>query len=166
MTGSAGHLVFKMNASRPQMVRMLFKASQASKSISGTRHLLPAAWRPRVSDTIRVTSIVGRFLEHSRIFYFRNGGDEQIYLGSADLMPRNPNRRVEILFPLEDPELLQRVRDGLLAAHNLAAVQARRMCPDGSYKRAARTDGQAAFNSQESLLGIGPRQRKKPRLTW
>ncbi len=164
-----GHLVFKMNALvDPQMVRMLYIASQAGVKIDllvrGICCLRPGV--PGVSDTIRVTSIVGRFLEHSRIFYFRNGGDEQIYLGSADLMPRNLNRRVEILFPLEDPELLQRVRDGLLAEYLLDNVKARRMCPDGSYKRAARTDGQAAFNSQESLLGIGPRQRKKPRLTW
>ena len=70
-------------------------------------HLLPAAGRPGVSENIRVTSIVGRFLEHSRIFYFRNGGAEEIYLGSADLMPRNLNRRVEVLFPVNRPEMHQ-----------------------------------------------------------
>ena len=70
---------------------------------------------PGVSENIRVTSIVGRFLEHSRIFYFRNGGEEEIYLGSADLMPRNLNRRVEVLFPVEDEELMRRVRDEILA---------------------------------------------------
>jgi polyphosphate kinase len=120
-----------------------------------------------VSDTIRVTSVVGRFLEHSRIFYFRNGGEEEIYLGSADLMPRNLNRRVEILFPLKAPELLQRVRDGILAEYLTDNVKARRMLADGSYKRVARSDGQAAHDSQQSLLGLGPKQsRKKARLTW
>ena len=91
---------------------------------------------PGVSDTIRVTSIVGRFLEHSRIFYFRNGGKEEIYLGSADLMPRNLNRRVELLFPVEDEELMARVRDEILAEYLVDNVKARRMMPDGSYKRA------------------------------
>jgi polyphosphate kinase len=165
-----GHLVFKMNALvDPQMVRMLYKASQAGVKIDllvrGICCLRPGV--PGVSETIRVTSVVGRFLEHSRIFYFRNGGEEEIYLGSADLMPRNLNRRVEILFPLEDRELMFRVRDSILAEYLLDNVKARRMMPDGSYKRAARTDGQAALNSQESLLGLDtPRTRKKPRLTW
>ena len=70
---------------------------------------------PGVSENIRVTSIVGRFLEHSRIYYFRNGGEEEIYLGSADLMPRNLNRRVEMLFPLEDKALIQHVKNDLLS---------------------------------------------------
>ncbi len=164
-----GHLVFKMNALvDPQTVRMLYKASQAGVKIDllvrGICCLRPGV--PNVSDTIRVTSVVGRFLEHSRIFYFRNGGDEQIYLGSADLMPRNLNRRVEVLFPLEDPELLRRVRDRILAEYLLDNVKARRMMPDGTYKRVPRSEGQTAFNSQESLLGMGPKHRKKPRLTW
>ena len=95
------------------MIRMLYRASQAGVKIDllvrGICCLRPGV--PGVSDTIRVTSIVGRFLEHSRIFYFRNGGEEEIYLGSADLMPRNLNRRVEMLFPVEDAELMRRVRD-------------------------------------------------------
>jgi polyphosphate kinase len=164
-----GHLVFKMNALvDPQMVRMLYKASQAGVKIDllvrGICCLRPGV--PGVSETIRVNSVVGRFLEHSRIFYFRNGGEEEIYLGSADLMPRNLNRRVEILFPLEDANLLQRVRDGILAEYLLDNVKSRRMLPDGTYKRPARTDGQGAHNSQETLLGLGPKHRKKPRLTW
>jgi polyphosphate kinase len=167
--GGKGHMVFKMNALvDPQMVRMLYKAAQAGVKIDllvrGICCLRPGV--PGVSETIRVTSIVGRFLEHSRIFYFRNGGDEEIYLGSADLMPRNLNRRVEVLFPVEDPDLLLHVRDGILREYLLDNVKARRMMPDGSYKRATRSDGQQAFNSQEDLLGIGQRHRKKPRIVW
>jgi polyphosphate kinase len=115
---------------------------------------------------VRVTSIVGRFLEHSRIFYFRNGGREEIYLGSADLMPRNLNRRVELLFPVEDEELMVRVRNEILAEYLVDNVKARRMMPDGSYKRAPRGDGQVALNSQEILMGATPRGRKKARLVW
>jgi polyphosphate kinase len=164
-----GHLVFKMNALvDPHMVRVLYKASQAGVKIDllvrGICCLRPGV--PGVSDSIRVTSVVGRFLEHSRIFYFRNGGEEEIYLGSADLMPRNLNRRVEILFPLEDADLMHHVRDGILAEYLLDNVKARRMMPDGNYKRVPRSDAQTAFNSQESLLGLGPRHRKKQRLTW
>jgi polyphosphate kinase len=119
-----------------------------------------------VSETVRVTSIVGRFLEHSRIFYFRNGGQEEIYLGSADLMPRNLNRRVELIFPVQDEELMARVRNEILAEYLVDNVKARRMMPDGSYKRAPHTDGQVALNSQEILMGVTPRVRKKARLVW
>jgi polyphosphate kinase len=113
-----------------------------------------------------VTSIVGRFLEHSRVFYFRNGGKEEVYLGSADLMPRNLNRRVELLFPVEDEDLMQRIRDEILAEYLVDNVKARRMMPDGTYKRAVRGDGQIALNSQEILMGVIPRGRKKTKLVW
>jgi len=164
-----GHLVFKMNALMdPDMIRLLYRASQAGIRVDllvrGVCCLRPGIGD--VSENIRVTSVVGRFLEHSRIFYFRNGGKEEIYLGSADLMPRNLNRRVEILFPVEDEELRDRIRDGILTEYLLDNVKARRMQPDGTYKRAARTDGQPAWNSQEILLGNPVRGRKKPKLTW
>jgi polyphosphate kinase len=164
-----GHLVFKMNALvDPEMIRLLYKASQAGVKIDllvrGICCLKPCV--PGVSDNIRVTSIVGRFLEHSRIFYFRNGGKEEIYLGSADFMPRNLNRRVEVLFPVEDAELRDRIRDDILSTYLLDNVKARRMHPDGTYKRAGRTDGQPSWNSQEILLGNTPRNRKKIKLTW
>jgi polyphosphate kinase len=164
-----GHLVFKMNALvDPEMIRLLYKASQAGVRIDllvrGICCLKPCV--SGVSDNIRVTSIVGRFLEHSRIFYFRNGGKEEIYLGSADFMPRNLNRRVEVLFPVEDADLRDRLRDDILSAYLLDNVKARRMQPDGTYKRAGRTDGQPAWNSQEILLGNAPRNRKKIKLTW
>jgi polyphosphate kinase len=164
-----GHLVFKMNALvDPDMIRMLYRASQAGIKIDllvrGICCLRPGV--PGVSDNIRVTSIVGRFLEHSRIFYFRNGGKEEIYLGSADLMPRNLNRRVEILFPVEDMDLRGRIRDGILTEYLLDNVKARRMQPDGTYKRVPRTDGHPARNGQEILLGNVPRNWKKVKFVW
>src|SRR5262245_60081777 len=164
-----GHLVFKMNALvDPDMIRLLYRASRMGVRIDllvrGVCCLRPGL--PGVSENIRVTSIVGRFLEHSRIFYFRNGGKEEIYLGSADLMPRNLNRRVEILFPVENEELRERIRDEILTDYLMDNVKARRMHPDGSYKRASRTDGQQAWNSQEVLLGSSPRLRKKVKLAW
>jgi len=100
--GEAGHLIFKINAlvDKP-IIQALYRASQAGVKVDilarGICCLRPGI--KGVSDNIQVTSIVGRFLEHSRIFYFRNAGQEEVYLGSADLMPRNINRRVEVTFP-------------------------------------------------------------------
>ncbi len=162
-----GHLVFKMNALvDPGIIRLLYKASQAGVKIDllvrGICCLRPGI--RGMSDTIRVTSIVGRFLEHSRIFYFRNGGNEEVYIGSADLMPRNLNRRVEMLFPIDDPDLRRRIRDQVLAEYLLDNVKARRMGPDGAYKRVTKRSGEKEFNSQERLLGNGG--RKLPKLVW
>jgi len=168
--GGKGHMVFKMNALvDPEVIRLLYRASQAGVKIDllvrGICCLRPGI--PGVSENIRVTSIVGRFLEHSRIFYFRNGGKEEIYLGSADLMPRNLNRRVELLFPVLDPELLQRLRDQILGTYLVDNVKARRMAADGTYKRASHRAGEKAANSQEILLGqAGRNGRKKPKLSW
>ena len=96
---------------------------------------------PGVSDNIRVVSIVGRFLEHSRVFCFRNGGDEEVFLGSADLMPRNLNGRVEVLFPVSDPRLVSVVREEILGAYLADTVKARVMNADGTYTRVARGSG-------------------------
>jgi polyphosphate kinase len=164
-----GHLVFKMNALvDPEMIRLLYRASQCGIRIDllvrGICCLRPGI--AGVSDNIRVTSILGRFLEHSRIFYFRNGGKEEIYLGSADLMPRNLNRRVEILFPVEDAELRDRLRDDILTVYLMDNVKARRMLPDGTYKRATRAESGPALNAQETLLGNLPRGKKKIKLAW
>ena len=82
------------------------------------------------------------------------------------MMPRNLNRRVELLFPVEDEELMRRIRDEILGEYLVDNVKARRMMPDGSYKRVAHSEGQVALNSQEILMGIVPRGRKKPRLVW
>jgi polyphosphate kinase len=162
-----GHLVFKMNALvDPEMIRCLYRAARAGVKIDllvrGACCLRPGL--RGVSENIKVTSIVGRFLEHSRIFYFRNGGEEEIYLGSADIMPRNLNRRVELLFPVEDADLRRRIRDEILATYLVDNVKARRMAPDGSYKRVTRRDPERPLNSQEIPLGHGP--RRLPKVAW
>jgi polyphosphate kinase len=153
--GGKGHLIFKMNALvDPQVIRLLYQASQAGVKIDllvrGICCLRPGV--PGVSDNIQVISVVGRFLEHSRIYYFRNGGDEEIYLGSADLMPRNINRRVEVLFPLEVPDLIRYVRDEILAIYLADTVKGRQMKNDGTYARRTPPAGKRSLNSQEWLL--------------
>jgi polyphosphate kinase len=152
----------------PGMIRLFYRASQAGVKIDllvrGVCCLRPGI--PGVSENIRVTSIVGRFLEHSRIFYFRNGGEEEIYLGSADLMPRNLNRRVELVFPIEDAELRRRIRDDILAPYLLDNVKARHMTADGAYKRPGKSSSQRPLASQEILLGKPFHRRKRAKLDW
>jgi len=115
--GSRGRLIFKMNALEDRaMIRLLYEASCAGVRIDlivrGLCSLRPGI--PGVSENIKVRSIVGRFLEHSRLYYFENGGNEEVYIGSADLMPRNLDRRVEILFPVIEPVLMRRLRYTIL----------------------------------------------------
>jgi polyphosphate kinase len=116
-----------------------------------------------VSDRIRVRSIVGRFLEHSRIFFFANGGEEEVYIGSADWMPRNLYERVEVLTPLRDPMLRERVRQEILECYLADNLKTRILQKDGSYRRiweapdGRRTkppSGAAAFNAQEFLIAM------------
>jgi polyphosphate kinase len=152
--GHPGHLIFKMNSLvDAPLIRALYRASQAGVKVQllvrGSCCLRPGI--PGVSDNIEVISIVGRFLEHSRIYYFHNGGQDEIYMGSADLMPRNLNRRVEILFPLKEPELIRRVRDQLLTVYLADTVKARRMLSDGRYTR-YEVDEKNAVSSQAALL--------------
>ena len=154
--GGHGHLIFKMNALEdPLMIRLLYRASQAGVRLDllvrGICCLRPGV--PGVSDNIQVTSILGRFLEHSRMYYFRNGGNEEIYLGSADLMPRNLNRRVEILAPIEGERLVRRLKDQLLGTYLADNVKARRMLGDGSYMRISPGEGEKAVNGQAFFLG-------------
>jgi len=148
-------LIFKMNALvDPQVIRLLYQASQAGVKVDllvrGICCLRPGV--PGVSDNIQVISVVGRFLEHSRIYYFRNGGEEEIYLGSADLMPRNINRRVEVLFPLEGGDLIRQVRDEILSVYLSDTVKGRQMKSDGTYVRRQRPAGKRVVCSQELLL--------------
>jgi polyphosphate kinase len=153
--GKRGHLVLKMNALVDhQIIRLLYQASQAGVKIDllvrGICCLRPGI--PNISDKIQVTSVVGRFLEHSRIYYFHNGGDEEVYLGSADMMPRNLDRRVEVLFPLEDPALIQHVKDEILAVYLADSVKAREMRSDGSYVRKHAARGGQTVNTQNVLI--------------
>jgi polyphosphate kinase len=150
--GRPAHLILKMNSLVDrQMIRLLYEASQAGVRIDllvrGICCLRPGI--PGVSDNIRVVSIVGRFLEHSRIYYFQNGGQDEIYLASADLMPRNLNRRVETLFPVQNRALVQQLRN-VLEIYLSDNVKARVMRPDGSYIRPKRTGKE--INSQQRLL--------------
>ena len=107
---------------------------------------------PGLSDNITVTSIVGRFLEHARIYYFRNGGNEEVYLGSADLMPRNLNRRVEVIFPVTDQELKKTIIENILFVHFKDNVKARRLLSDGTYEWVKPSNGDTELNSQLWLI--------------
>ncbi len=157
-----GRLIFKMNAlvDKP-MIQLLYEASQAGVKIDllvrGICCLRPGL--PDVSENIRVTSIVGRFLEHSRIYYFHNNGQEEIYVGSADLMPRNIDHRVEVLFPVENTELIHHIRDDILAVYQADNVKARRLLADGSYERIKPKGDQPPVNSQAWLISHRPRHR-------
>ncbi|MBI2816949.1 MAG: polyphosphate kinase 1 [Acidobacteria bacterium] len=162
--GNEGRVILKMNALEdPQMIQLLYRASQAGVKIDllvrGLCSLRPGI--PGVSENIRVTSIVGRFLEHSRVFYFRNGGAEEVYLGSADLMRRNLNHRIEIAFPIENPKLVRRLSN-TLSIYLQDEAKARHLQSDGTYVRAnAKTpfrDSQLWLMShQEDLLKIAKR---------
>ena len=136
--GRPAHIVVKMNALvEPSVIDALYDASQAGVSIDlvirGICCLRPGV--PGVSDNIQITSIVDRFLEHSRIFYFANGGAPDVFLASADWMPRNFFRRIEVMFPLEDERLKQRVIEEILPVLLGDNVKARRLRPDGGYER-------------------------------
>ena len=96
---------------------------------------------------------MGRFLEHSRIFYFANGGDEEVYIGSADWMTRNLDRRVEVVTPVLEPQLRKYLKDTVLAAYLRDNVQARILNADGTYERPSTSDGDKSFNSQTHFQG-------------
>jgi polyphosphate kinase len=152
--GKDGHLIFKINALLdPAMIEDLYKASQAGVRVDlivrGICCIRPGL--PGVSENIRVISIVGRFLEHSRIYYARNNGDEQVYLSSADLMQRNLDRRVEALFPVEDPALKTVVRQQVLDLCLADTVKARQLNSDGSYTWVKPDADHPPLDSQHSL---------------
>ncbi len=156
-SGRAAHLIFKSNALvDTEVIQALYRASQAGVRVQllvrGICCLRPDV--PGVSDNIDVLSIVGRFLEHSRIYYFANGGEEEVYVGSADLMPRNIDHRVEVLFPLDDPKLVRTVKANILAVYLSDNVKARRMMPDGTYTRRKASEGGKRISGQERLLAL------------
>jgi polyphosphate kinase len=136
--GRPARIIAKMNSLvDPQTILRLYQASQAGVRIDlivrGICCLRPGM--PGISDRIRVTSIVDRYLEHSRISYFQNGDEPEVFLSSADWMPRNFRRRVEIMFPIEDPRLRGRLVDGILGVDLADNVKARELHADGSYQR-------------------------------
>ena len=150
-----GYLAFKMNSLVDKAcIRALYRASQAGVRVDlqvrGICCLRPGV--PSVSENITVTSVVGRFLEHARIFYFHNGGDEEILLGSADLMPRNLDRRVECLFPVDDPQLREALYRHILSVHLKDNLRARRLLPDGSYERIEPQEGEPELDSQAWMI--------------
>ncbi len=152
--GRPAHLIIKVNSvTDDQMIRVLYRASQAGVQIDlivrGICSLRPGV--PGVSDNIRVRSIVGRFLEHSRIYWFRNGGNDEVYLGSADLMERNLDRRVEALVPVHDEEINAHIRDVVLNTYLRDTERATVLDASGLYQRPAAAAG--LFNAQHFLLG-------------
>jgi polyphosphate kinase len=156
-TKMPGRIVAKMNALvDTKLIRKLYEASCAGVRIDllvrGICCLRPGL--PEISENIRVTSILDRFLEHSRVYYFHNGGDPEIYSGSADWMPRNFKKRAEILYPIEDTELKARIIDEILMTYLNDNVKARFMQPDESYIRATPKDGAKLVRSQSALIAI------------
>ena len=154
-SGRKGHLIFKINALVDKsIIQLLYQASQAGVTIDlivrGICCLRPGL--EGLSKNIRVISIVGRFLEHSRIYYFHNGGEEEIYLGSADLMPRNIDRRVEVLFQLEDPRLIRHMRDNVLETYFRDNIKSRVMLEDGTYHRIKPGSKATPLNIQEWFI--------------
>jgi polyphosphate kinase len=156
--GRPAHIVAKMNALlEPSVIEALYDASNAGVEIdliirglcilrSGVKGL---------SSRIRVRSVVGRFLEHSRIFHFANGGDDEIYLGSADWMPRNLFERCEVAFPVRDPAVKARIHDEILPAYLADTIKARIQQPDGTYQRASQVlKGEPAFSAQDFLMKL------------
>lgn len=153
--GRPAGIVIKNNAvADPSMIRALYRASQAGVPIDmivrGVCCLRPGI--PGISDRIRVRSIVGRFLEHSRIYAFENGGAPEVYIGSADLMERNLDRRVEVLCPVSDPDLRQHLRDVVLAAVRADNRRAWTLRTDGTYTRDAAPEDDEAVDAQRVLL--------------
>ena len=155
-----GRIIAKMNALIDQAtISKLYEASRAGVSIDlivrGICCLRPGL--PGVSENIRVTSILDRFLEHSRVYFFSNGGSPEIYSGSADWMPRNFKKRAEILYPINDNELKSRLMNEILPTYLKDNVKARLMQPDGSYVRRRPQEGEKPLRSQSELIAIARR---------
>jgi len=162
--GKPARIIAKMNSLVDTgVIRALYRASQAGVEIDlivrGMCALRPGV--RGVSDHIRVRSILGRFLEHSRIFYFANGGNDEYFLSSADWMPRNLYERVELMFPINDPHLRQRLHQEILEPYLTDTEKARRLRADGSYHRVGRGPrsagtrrAAASFNAQTFLIDL------------
>jgi polyphosphate kinase len=156
--GRPAHIIAKMNALlEPSIIQALYQASQAGVEIDliirGLCILRPGV--KGLSERIRVRSVVGRFLEHSRIFHFANGGNDEIFLGSADWMPRNLFERCEVIFPVRDAAAIARIHDEILPAYLADTTKARLQQPDGSYVRAGKVLKDAPpFSAQDFLISL------------
>ncbi len=153
--GGRAHLVFKANALVDrQVIEKLYEASAAGVRVDllvrGICSLRPGV--PDLSDNIRVRSVVGRFLEHSRVYWFANGGDDEVLLGSADLMTRNLDRRIEVLVPVRDPALRRHLREVVLESHLRDTARTRCMAGDGTYLREPPAAGAEPLDVQAHLL--------------
>ena len=156
-TGSHARITVKMNALvEPAVIDALYRASQAGVRIDLLIRGICClrAGLPSVSATIRVISIVDRFLEHSRVFYFENAGDPEVFLASADWMPRNFFRRIEVMFPIVDPRLKARIVENILPTMLADNVKARLQQSDGTYVHAPRGPDEAPVRSQVVLQGL------------
>jgi polyphosphate kinase len=153
--GEPAYISAKINRlADKEMIEKLYEASQAGVKIDlivrGICMLRPAV--PGLSENITVRNIIGRFLEHSRVFYFANGGDEEVYIGSADWMSRNLKHRIEVVVPVSDPVLKNYLKNVLLAAYLRDNVKARELQPDGSYQVVPRVEGENSFASQTFFI--------------
>jgi polyphosphate kinase len=167
--GKPARIMAKMNALVDrEVIEALYRASQAGVKIElivrGICCLRPGI--KGVSENITVRSIVGRFLEHSRIIYFENSGDSQVFVGSADWMPRNFFRRIETVFPIEDAALRRRIVDQILGAQLADSVKASVLNADGKYERVPRAKGEPPRNSQDDFMSLAlgeatPRRRQR-----
>jgi polyphosphate kinase len=156
--GRGGHIAWKCNAlSDERIIDALYRASgegvRIELQVRGICCLRPQV--PGLSEGITVTSVVGRLLEHERIYYFANGGDEELLLGSADMMPRNLDRRVELLVPVKDPECRVAIRDSILRVSLDDTAKCWILRADGSYSRREPPPGQEPLNSQEFMMAKG-----------
>ncbi|MFO0880498.1 MAG: polyphosphate kinase 1 [Gemmataceae bacterium] len=155
--GSRGRIIAKINGVlEPSVMQALYRASQAGVKIDmicrGICAMRPGI--PGVSENIHVISIIDRFLEHSRIYYFGNDGNPEVYIGSSDWMDRNLIRRVEVVFPVEVPELKARLINEILGTSLADNVKARELLPDGTYRRVEPAPGQPRVRSQERFLEL------------
>jgi len=164
--GKPARIIAKVNAVvDPPVIQALYRASRAGVDIDlivrGQCALIPGL--RGISSRVRVRSIVGRFLEHSRIFYFENGGKSEIYLGSADWMPRNLYERVEVLFPVKDPHLCERLCNEILSSYLADTRKARVLNCDGTYSRPRAVRNGHGFSVQEHLMRLAGSAGDSPR---
>jgi len=154
--GRPAHIIAKMNSLLEQaVIEALYEASKAGVQVDlivrGISSIRPGI--PGISENIRVRSVVGRFLEHSRIFYFANGGEDEVYCGSADWMPRNLFERCEVVFPIRDAQIRHRIRHEILGAYLADTAKSRMETAAGTYPRVRAPEGKS-FSAQDFFIRL------------